>query len=68
MSVEAAARALIGKLDLIGRNESYRGVLLMALAHGYAYTGPNYTEELEALRRELQHPRSDDPISDPRDE
>jgi hypothetical protein len=53
MNIEAAAQALVDKLDQVERDESYRCVWALAVARGYTYSGPNYIAELEALRAEL---------------
>lgn len=51
MSVEAAARALVAKLDEVGA--ATLGVYVLAKVHGMEYDGPNYGVELEALRAAL---------------
>jgi len=52
-----AARALANKLNEIADNDSYRGLLGMALAHGFNYTGPTWEHELKKLEEALSYVR-----------
>lgn len=51
--LEAAARALVERLDFVHAHDAYRRIWGMAHAHGVRYDGPQYVEELEALRSAL---------------
>lgn len=50
-TVEACAKALVDKLDLMGPDPG--GAFTMLHIHGMGYTGPTYADELSALRRAL---------------
>lgn len=42
--------ALLGKLDAIEANESFQGIWPYLHVHGYTYTGPNWKDEVAAIR------------------
>jgi hypothetical protein len=50
-----AAKALIKKLDEITEYSSYKGIWGFLHVHGYKYDGPNWQEELEALKEALKN-------------
>jgi hypothetical protein len=47
---EAAAKALLNKLDEIVAHDSYLGVFMSAANHGVKYTGPTFTQEQADLK------------------
>lgn len=51
-SVEACAKALVDKLDLIGGDPG--GAFSNLAIHGMAYHGPTYGEELDAIKAALK--------------
>jgi hypothetical protein len=58
--LEQAARRLVERLDFIHEHSAYKAVWTLAHVHG-GYDGPNYAEELAALRAALRSapPRDD---------
>lgn len=51
--VESAAKLLVTKLDLIADDPQYKSVFTMLHVRGGKYTGPNYGQELAALKSAL---------------
>ena len=51
--VEAAARALLSKLDTVCADPSYQSIWESARVHGFTYEGPHCGDEQEALRKLL---------------
>ena len=52
-AVLAAASALVAKLDAFIDDPSYRSMFVIAAIHGVQYTGPNFSDELKALKNVL---------------
>ena len=52
--VREAAEALVAKLDAV--DDAVAGAFAFAALHGMAYSGPNYADELSALRAALETP------------
>jgi hypothetical protein len=48
-----AAQRLMDKMGAIHNNPSYKAVWDLFYAHGHTYTGPDYVDELKALRDSL---------------
>lgn len=53
-TVDAAARALVEKIDAIHASPDYEAVWTMAAHRGMPYRGPDYSGELQALRAALE--------------
>jgi hypothetical protein len=51
--VQSAARRLADRLSIVHNHPAYVGVWMIAQAHGGPYTGPQYTDELAALKKAL---------------
>ncbi len=49
-AIRRAAAALVAKLDTIHEDHRYQAVWTIAQAHNGSYEGPQYRDELEALR------------------
>jgi len=61
---KVALENLVKKLEDIEKNDSFKGVWVMAHVHGYVYTGPSWTFELEAAQALLTQPAPEAPMKD----
>jgi hypothetical protein len=52
--IREAARALVARLDELHDHPKYVGIWTFCYAHGLLYTGPDYVEQLKALRDALE--------------
>lgn len=62
-SIETLARRLVEKMDLIHNDSAYRSVWFSAPLHQGPYTGPQYVEEINALREALKEKAPDRPTT-----
>src|SRR5882762_3052110 len=49
-AIQAKTIALLDKLDMIEAHESFRGIWPFLHVHGYEYSGPNWKDEVAAIR------------------
>jgi len=49
-TIWAKTIALLDKLDMIEAHESFRGIWPFLHVHGYEYSGPNWKDEVAAIR------------------
>lgn len=52
--LEAVLKALVNKIDAVHDHSEYRYIWEFAFAHGHKYTGPQYTDELDAARELME--------------
>ena len=55
MDVIEKSETLVNKLDEISVNQDFLGIFAFSQAHGYIYSGPTFSDELEALRETLKN-------------
>jgi hypothetical protein len=58
--IRRKAKALVEKIEAIHADNRYRAVWEVAFVHGYKYDGPQYVEELSALKTALAQPKGDE--------
>ena len=63
--IETLAQALVDKLDVVHASPDMQAVWVLQYVHGGRYTGPNYANELAALRAALSTPHTPPPSADP---